>query len=832
MRMLPLLRLALRLLGRELRAGEVRLLAAAIVIAVAGVTTVGFFIDRVQQALNRGANELLGGDLVLVSDRPVSAAFVTQARSGGLAAVEAIRFPTMVTIGERNVLSELKAVEPGYPLRGTVRIADALGQSDRPATAVPQPGTLWVDERLATRIGVAVGDVVTVGYARFRVAAILTQEPDVNVSFLNLGPRAILHRADLDATRLIQPGSRITYRLLVAGEPDAVSRFRNWAGGRLVAGQRLEGIRDARPEVRSALSRAERFIGLASLTTVALAAVAIALATRRYVQRHLDGCAVMRCMGANQTTILFLHLAQFTILALFASIVGALLGYLAQEALSGWLSSLVRTPLPPAGWTPWVEGLALGLLQLLGFAAPPLLALANVPTLRVLRREIGVPGGAGIAGYAFGLGTIAGLIAWKAGDLRLAAYATAGFFATVLVSALVVWLLLRLGAGMSRGTGGAWRFGLASLRRHRLGTIVQVVALGLGIMALLTLTMVRGDLLQSWRTSLPADAPNRFIVNIQPDQVQGIRDFFAERRLAAPALYPMVRGRLTGINGAAVSSGSYADERARRLIDREFNLSWADTLRADNLVVAGRWYGAQAQGRPVMSMEEGIAQTLGIRLGDRLTWDIAGATISVEVTSLRKVDWDSFRANFFVLVPSGVIDGYPASYMTSFHLPERQLDTLAALAGAFPNVLVIDIATIIGQVTRIMEQVSAAVQFVFLFTLVAGIVVLYAAVAATRDERVFEAAVLRTLGASRRQVTLAHCVEFSAIGALAGLFAAAGATGLGYFVATRVLNVPFAPGGLIWVLGVAGGMAGVAVAGLAATRGVLRVPPLASLRGA
>ncbi|MGV3627805.1 MAG: ABC transporter permease [Betaproteobacteria bacterium] len=826
------IRLALRLLARDWRAGELTLLAVAVVVAVASVTTVGFFTDRVHQALNRQANQLLGADLVVSADRPLDAQFADEAKRLGLQVTYMLRFPSMAAGNGKTVLAEIKAVTAGYPQRGELRITDVLYTPDRRAGSIPASGTVWVDEKLLTRLQLKPGDTVEVGQSRLPASAIITQEPDSAIGFINAGPRVMMNQADVAATGLVQVGSRIRYRVQVAGSPNAVDAYRAWVDARLQPGQRVESIQDARPEIRSALDRAEKFLNLAALFSVVLAAVAVALAARRFLQRHLDACAVMRCHGASRGRVVRLYVVQFIALGLVASIVGSVAGFLAQHALALWLGSLVTVELPGAGAMPALHGFVTGLALLLGFSLPPLLALGNVPPLRVLRRDIGAPGGMGWFAYVLGASVIGSLILWKAGELRLGLMVFGGFVAAMLVAGLLAWGVI-IAVSQLRSTGVSWRFGIANLRRRRLASVLQVAALGVGVMALLTLTIIRGELLQLWQDSLPPDAPNRFIVNIQKDQVPALEKFFATQNIAMPELHPMVRGRLIKINERAVSSADYTDDRARRLADREFNLSWATKMQKDNLLVAGQWWDTSGNKKPrsdQFSMEDGIARALGIKIGDVLTFDSAGSSYAAEVTSLRKVDWDSFNVNFFLVAPPGLLEQQPVSFVTSFYLPPGNVELLNALVKQFPNFLLIDVAQVLNQVQAMITQVSRAVQFVFLFTLLAGLVVLYAAIASTQDERLYQATIMRTLGASRAQLARANIAEFAVIGALAGLIAAAGANALGYALASRIVNVGYTFSPTVWAVGIACSIVGIAAAGYLGTRQVLRISPLRVLR--
>lgn len=820
--------LALRLLARDWRAGELTLVAVAVVVAVASVTTVGFFADRVHQALSRQANQLLGADLVISGDRPLDAAFTAAADQRGLQVARMLRFPSMTTGKEQSVLAEVKVVTAGYPLRGELRIAEVQNGADRRATEIPKPGTVWVDERLITRLQLQVGDAIEIGQSRLPIAQIITQEPDSAIGFINAGPRIMINDADIDATGLVQVGSRIRYRILVAGAPAAIADYRSWVTPKLAPGQRVESIEDARPEIRSALERSEKFLSLAALVSVVLAAVAIALAARRFLQRHLDACAIMRCHGASQSRLVRLYLLQFIVLGAVASLAGCFAGFVAQHALALWLGSLVTVELPGAGWMPALHGFVTGLALLLGFALPPVIALAKVPTLRVLRRDIGAPSGMGLLGYVLGAVVIAGLIIWKAGDLRLGSMVFGGFAGAMLVAGLLAWGVIALVSRLG-GAGVSWRFGIANLRRRPMASVLQVVALGIGVMALLTLTIIRSELLDLWQRSLPPDAPNRFIVNVQPEQIPTLKKFFEGRGMAMPELHPMVRARLIGINERSVAPADYSDDRARRLVDREFNLSWATQMQKDNRLIAGNWWGNKPRSDQ-FSMEDGIAKALGVGIGDKLTFDAAGSAFTAEITSLRKVDWDSFNVNFFVVSPPGLLEKYPASYVTSFYLPPGNVELLNALVKQFPNFLLIDVAQVLGQVQTMITQVSRAVQFVFLFTLLAGLVVLYAAIASTQDERLYQATIMRTLGASRSQLARANFAEFAVIGALAGLIAVAGANALGYVLAQRVINVGYEFSYALWGIGIIGTVLGVMIAGHLGTRHVLRIAPLRVLR--
>lgn len=824
--------LALRFLAREWRAGEVRVLLLAVALAVASLTAVAFFADRVEQALGQEANTLLAADLALVSDHPIDAGLDVEAKRQGLRALRTTTFLSMAMAGEKSQLTGIKAVEPGYPLRGSLRTAPALFAADAPTRALPGPGQAWVDERLATGLGLKVGDAVEVGEARLTVSAIVTFEGERGGNFMALAPRLMLGADDLARTGLIQEGSRVAYRLLVAGEPKALASYQEWLKPRLQRGEKLETVRDARPELRKVLDQARRYLGLSAVLSVVLAAAAAQLALRRYAQRHFDQFALMRCFGGARRRLLGLYFQQMALLGLLAGLLGSGLGWVTQTALGSLLGDVLRLGLPPASGRPLMLGLLAGLALVLAFSLPPLLRLGKVPVTRVLRRDLGPPGGSSLLAHGAGLALVAGLLFWHAGDVRLGAIVSAGVAATILVAAMVAHGLLlplpalarRLPASRNPLVLGP-RLALTGLRRRGWETTLQAIALSLGLLALLLLTLTRADLMDSWRGQVPPGAPNRFLINIQPDQVAPMRAYLSGQGVADVALYPMARARLIAISGTPVKPDDYAEDRAQRLAEREFNLSSLADVPPDNEIVAGRWWFPGEAPAGGFSVEEGIARALGIRLGDTLEFDAGGLPLSGRVTSLRKVNWDSFRPNFFVIGPPGSLDRLPTSHITSFFQPRDRVALLNGLVAAFPNVTVIDVEQVMGELRGIMDRVSGAVQLFFLFCLASGVLVMLAALYARRDERAREIGVWRTLGASGRTVRAALVSEFALLGLLAGTVAAAAASVLGWVLATRVFELPHAPDPLIWLAGMGGGLVLVVVAGVAATRSLVDEPP-------
>ncbi len=831
-----MIRLSLRMLLRDWRAGELYILTLALVIAVSSVATVSFFSDRVQKALVLESNQLLGGDLLVTSDTPVPPSYAEHAKQIGLRTTHLVRFPSMVSFGDNSLLTSIKAVAPGYPLRGELKLANPpteenIAQSIRIAQGIPKPGTVWVDEKVINALKVTLGDKVEVGAAEMTVMSMVESEPDHSVGFVSMNPRLLMNEKDLATTQLIQPGSRINYQLLVAGDETQVREFRHWVKDRLSPGERIVSIQEARPEIRSALDRAGKFLNLAALASVVVAAAAIALAIRRFIQRHLDGCAVMRCLGATESDLLRLYSYYFIMLGLAASLLGCIFAVLTQEFLSYWLEELIGVTLPLPSTLPAIQGMSTGMVLLLGFALPPLLNLRQVPALRVIRRDLELANMHSLAGYGFGIVILSILFIWKAGSFKLGIMIMLGFLLAVIFFGLFGWLLIRLFLLTRPPGSGPWSYGLANIRRRAIPSLVQATALGLGLMALLTLTLTRNDLLQDWQARLPENAPNRFLVNVQPDQQERLMVFFDEHAIPRPKVFPMVRGRLLEINDRAVNLEDYPDPRAKQLINREFNLSWTDTLQPDNEIVAGHWWSEEViPSEHELSMEEGFAETLGLKLGDRLSFYTGGGDFSATITSLRKVDWDTFQVNFFAVVRPGLLDNYPASYVTSFYLPPDKIQIMQELTRIFPNFLIIDVASVIERVQNMIGQVTHAIEFVFLFTLLAGFAVMYAAIASTQDERIYEAAIFRTLGARKQQLAHAWAVEFAVLGALAGFFAAAGASVLGYLIGKYALHITYSPSPWIWVIGVLVSIISVTAFGVIGTRTTLSQPPLQVLR--
>jgi len=823
---------SLRMTARDWRSGEVRLLAAALAVAVAALSSVAFFVDRAQRALERDAAMFIGGDLALDSDRPIDASIADQAAAFGLQLARTVTFPSMAINGvrpDRSVLSAVKAVSATYPLRGALKLRAAAG--DAAAAGGPPAGSAWVDPQLLDALDGAPGQAIRLGESTFRVAGVIASEPDRGAQFLSFAPRVMIRLDDLAATELVQPGSRVMYHLLIAGDPAPVGDFARWLRPRLQRGQRLQSLQDGRPDLHAALERARQFLTLVALLASMLAAVAVATAARRFSQRRIDSCAVLRCLGLRPRDLMGLFALQFAWIGTIGSLAGVLAGSVLHVAIIRALGGLLPVQLPAASIWPALQAFACGLVLLGGFALAPVMRLRNVPPLRVLRRDLAAwPAEPAVFVYATALASFIGLLIWLSRDLRLAAVTGGGFAGAVVLFAAAAWAWLRLlrlirRAPASLPAGAS--LALAALARRPSATIIQVVALALGLTALLVMAIVRTDLLRQWHAQIPPDAPNHFIINIQPDQVQAVAERLKQVGVPDAHLFPMVRGRLVAINRSPVDATRYAAERARGLIEREFNLSYAADPPDYNRIVQGRWFDP---GAPELSIERGIAQTLGVRLGDQLSFDVGGQIVQATATSVRELSWDSMKVNFFIIMSPALLQGLPQTFITSIRVPAERADPTPQLVREFRNLTVIDTGVVLAQIRSVLDQVSRAVEFVFLFALAAGILVLYAALSSMQDERGREAALVRAFGAARRQLRRAQLAELSALGAVAGLLAGLGASVIGWLLAHQVLHFEYHFGPWPFAAGIVLGVACAVAGGSLALRRVVATPPWVILR--
>ena len=833
------LRLGARALWRDLRAGQLRLLMLSIALAVAALSAVGFLADRLQTGLWRDAAQLLGGDVVVVSDKATPLAFEAQARQQGLQTNTSLSFPTMARapaeLGGASRLVALKAVADGYPLRGQLQVQRS---AEAAQAMVPPPGQVWLDAALLDALELQPGQSLWLGERSLRISGVIEREPDRGAGFMNFAPRAMLNAADLPSTGLVQPASRITWRMAVAGPAEATTAFAAWARTQADSGAwrgvQIESLESGRPEMRQTLDRASQFLNLVALLAALLCAVAVALAARSFAERQLDACALLRVLGQSQATLSRAYATEFLGAGLLASLVGVFAGYAVHLGLVGLLEGLIDSRLPAASAWPGAVGLGLGLALLVAFGLPPVLQLAQVPALRVLRRELGgLQWRSGLV-LLMGLAGTALVLVAVSRDLRLGLITVGGFALALLLfaglAALGLWVLRRV----SLGTRGPrwWLLATRQVAARPMASVVQVSALSVGLLSLVLLVLLRTDLVASWRSATPPDAPNRFVINIQPEQSTAFEQQLRDAGVQGYDWYPMIRGRLVGINGQAIRPGTFNTDRAQRLVEREFNLSHTAELPGHNQVSAGRWTPDEADG---LSVEEGLAQTLKLKLGDRLQFDIAGTVREGRITSLRKVEWGSMRVNFFVLFPQAEIGGLPGTYISAFKAPAaadaaQSLDR--QLLQAFPNITNVDISASVAQVQQVLNQVISAVEFLFAFTLASGLLVLVATITATREARVREYAVMRALGARSGLLQRMQRAELLGVGALSGLLASCVAMAVGAVLARSVFEFNWAPSPWVPVAGMVAGALLAWWAGAWGLRAIWRRPVVDTLRRA
>ena len=749
-----MIKLSLTMLLRDWRAGELRFLLAALALAVASLSAVQFFSDRVGSGLRRDAHQVLGADLLVIGEHPLGAQWGERARQLGLRTASTVELDSMAIGGAGARLVSVKAVGEDYPLRGALMLQE--GERASAALNAPTPGTAWVDPALLSALKLQTGATLRLGEHELRIARTIASEPDRSPMASMFAPRVMISLDDLKATGLVQAGSQVAFKLLVAGESDALAQYQAWADSQAakLAGVRIETLAGAGAESGTALVRAERFLALVGLLSAMLASLAVAMAARRFMLRHADACAMLRCLGMPHRRVTGMYLVEFLLVALAGSAVGVLTGFACHFVLLEWLGPLVSPNLGPVGWTPALRGMASGVLLLVGFGLPPLLQLRDVPHNRLLRGDTGEPRPMTLATYALGLGIIGVLLVWQAGDVRVGLLTAAAFGVGLLVFVAVAWAAVAslrfVPAAFERGV---WRLALADLRRRPGAAVTQIVALALGLMALLLLTVVRGDLLAEWKNTAPPDAPNRVVLNIQPEQ----RDAVAARLhpFGAPVLYPVLRARLVQVNGKALSAAAFEDRRAKDMVDNELGISAVGTLPEQNTLVAGRWFGAAAAAAPELSMSRGAATALKLKLGDQVTMTIAGQSISATLTSLRKFDPRSRRTDFSMILSPLAVAHLPATFVTAVHVPAEQRRAADVLVRDYPNLTVLDIGAMVDEFQRMLDQVAGAVEFLFLFTLASGLLVLYATLMSSQDARLRQGAILRALGATGAQLARA-----------------------------------------------------------------------------
>lgn len=802
-----------RALRRDIRNPHLVVVAGALVVAVAAMTAVATFTDRVQRALTLQASALLAADLAVNSSYAIPPLYRERAEQSQLRTSQLLSLRSMVTFSGGLQMVELKAVSRGYPLRGALLTAPSAYAAPTPANSGPAPGSVFVEARLLTLLKANVGDTLHLGNTTLNIAAVLVLEPDRAGDLFSIAPRVMMNLADVAATGLVAPGSRVQHSLLVAGSLAQVREYS--AALPRNADLRIVKPSEARPEVRSALEHAQQFLSLAALVATTLSGLALLVAAHSFAAEQVEVIAILRTLGASRRAVGLRYSVELLLLGATASVAGALTGAVLELGLAHALSGWVQGALPAAALGPLIYSSVAGMFALIGFALPQLLALRDVPPARVLRHDLTWRPPRTSMLVSSAAAAIVLIAPWQAGDPKITAWSLAGLVACLVVLFACASAMLSAFRRWHRQSQHWWRSGLTNLTRRPALASLQICALGLSVMAIMLLSFVRTDLVASWAKSLPPGAPDQFLINIQAEQIPALEKFLTAHHLQSAGVYPMVRARLTRINEHDVVPEDYADPRARRLADREFNLSSAEQLKTDNRIVSGKfWHGGESPDQ--FSFEEEIAHSLGIKLGDHLTFRVADRTLSGEVTSLRQVNWETMEANFFVVSPPALLADLPATFITSFKLPNGEFSLLQNLATLFPSVTIIDVKALVQQVRAVMDKALAAIQFVFLFTAAAGLMVVFAAIQATQSERLHNATVMKTLGATRAKVLALTAVEFLALGVLAGTIGTLAASGAAWVLATRVFHIPYGFNPLAVAVGIGISVTAVLLAGLPA----------------
>lgn len=816
--------ISFRLLWRELKAGHLTLLGVAIAVAVMAMTSTHAVTTRIDKAMVAEATTLLGGDLRVRSAKPLASEYTQEAERRGISWVETLEFASVVGKGEKFELSALKVVEAPYPLTGALEVADSRQGTGATTLELPKSGEIWIDLQLATRLQVDVGDSVEVGERDLAIAKILVFEPDRGGSFFSLTPRLMMNRVDLDSTDLIQPGSRIRVYTLFSGAGSA--DFREWLEPQLDISHRVQGLVDGRPEVGRALSRSAGYLSLAGLLTVLLAGAAIALTARRWSQEHIVDSALFRAFGLSGAAVLRIFAVQLIALGAAASLLGVGLAYLVQPLLEATVSGLVTQELPSAGLRPAFLGVATGLITLVGFAAPSLFFLRNIPPIRVLKRDYPVATVSRVLSYGLAMASLSGLCFLYSGDATITLYVTGGVFALVIFGLIVGRVVLLLLAPLE-SMGGAWRFGLQQLVRNPYTSAGQLISFSLTGLAISMIALIRLDLIATWNTQVAEDAPNAYAMNITGDQVQAFQNQVDEMGLMRAPLFPIVRGTLESVNDSNIDEWMQGVE-VPRSVQRELALTETLDLGGGSWVVEGRFF---EEGDPsgLVTVEEQLASRLGLSLGDKVSFTVGSDSVSAEVVGIRHVQWESMRPNFFMVFSPGTLSDFESTYLTSVRLTDPPSQT-AALSRSFPAASVISVESILEQIRGILDRSAKAVGFVLWFVLVGGVLVLLAGIRTSLPTRNREAALLRSLGGSSRNLSQAQWAEFFVLGAVAGFLAAAGTEALGYLLYTNVFNLDWTWHWLNWVTYPLGAGFGIALLGRWSARESRKISPAQLLR--
>jgi len=827
----PLIKLGLahKILWRDWKSGELNILLVSMLLAVATVTSISLFSSRIHNSIYEEASHLIAADAKVAGTLTVPDPWRDKAEKLGIKTANVIRFRGMTFSDEHMVLTQVKAVSENYPLKGTLSISGRPYEKSRKVASGPEPGEAWLAPRLFGALNISNGDDITIGDAQFVVTASLNKEPDSGQSLFGVAPRVMINISDIESTGAIQVGSRVDYDWLLAASDSVIIQFEQWLQPQQGNHHRWVGVKAENRGIGSALKRAERFLLLTGCLSVVLSGVAIALAARRYAKRQQAQVAILKTLGTGPKGILRLYSFAILFIGIFSIIAGAVAGWLLHWGILVTLGNLIPADLAPPSLGAYTTGAVTGFVALWAFAAPPIFMLRQIAPASILREDnaqvISASWSASIGALAILL-----LMIFYSQDLQLSLIVAAGAIFCLsgvgALSSLLILLTKKIGSRL----GYSWRLGLANLKRHQRFNALQMMVFSVLLMLLFILLTVRTTLLNQWQNQLPPNTPNHFAFNIFPDDASDIRRFFQTNQVTATPFYPMTRGRVIGVNEKATQELT-ADAESNINYGRELNLTWSDTLGADNTVVYGQWWDAVGLSDELLvSAEQEYANGLGIVIGDLVEFSVAGETISAKVASIRSVQWDSMNPNFFMIFNRELLEGVGANWITSFYLPQDKKPVLNELSRQYPTVSLVEIDQTIEQIHSIIGKVSMAIEFILLLVLASGLLVLITSIQATLDIRVQEGAIFRTIGANRQLVRKTLIIEFATLGLLAGILAVIGTELCMYFLQTRVFDLEYQGHALLWLWGPVMSAILIGSIGWISTRKVISTPPLAVLR--
>ncbi len=821
--------LSRKLLFRDLKSGELYLIIAAVTLSVLLTSTLNFFTNRIARTVSERATQLLGADLIINSDTPIPEAWISQAHQTQLKTAKIIYFPSVIVHGEHLQLVSVKAVSQYYPLRGEVKIANSPYGKEYITHDIPQPGHVWLEPRAFNSLHVKIGDKVEVGSAKFIVSRAITFEPDRTSIWFSISPRLMMNIKDIPKTEVIQPGSRISYRLLLAGNENQLTQYRQWLKNKISPEQQIRDVKNAAPAINIALTRSERYFNLGSILALILAGIAIAIAARKYSERHSQYCALLKSFGAKQNHITVIYSLNLFYIGLISGALGLLGGIGLQYLLDQLFLQFINIILPPIHLLPGFFAIIIGFILLFGFAAPPLLVLRHVPVASILRKNKSAIPPIPLWQDLLAPIVIFLLVYWYSQDWLLTLIIFTGIILVILMIFIASAYLVKFANIFRRRLQSQINYGIANITRHYQSSLTLLIAFGLTIMVLLLATIVKTDLLSAWFNQIPPKAPNYFAINISPQQKSEFRQYLIKHQVTPRRIYPVIRGRLIALNGKSIRQAVPVNARHDNVLNRAINLTYMSEFPPDNTLVAGKWWHSSDNGLAKVSLSSRLANRLNIKLNDTISLMIASETIKAQVVSLRKIDWNSMHPNFYIIFPPKTLAKFPTTFITSFYLTSTQKMLLNNLIQQFPNITIFDVTQIMTQVRGMLQKVSLAVQFVFVFALIAGIIVLFSAIFSTIDARCYENSILRAMGATRKFLRISLLAEFICLGLIAGIVAAIGAEFIGYIMAEKLFSLPFHFNYLIFIFGPLMSIILILSFGLIVTRKVIKVPPSLSL---